>query len=51
MTPEQRMQLGQQLVQSARQQGQSFPDINGDGIDDRLQDPATLAQVTNQVQQ
>src|SRR3712207_9114515 len=28
LTPEQRMQLGQALVQSARQQGQSFPDVN-----------------------
>jgi hypothetical protein len=44
LTPEQRMQLGQALVQSARQQGQSFPDINQDGIDDRLQDPDYLAQ-------
>ncbi len=51
MTPEQRMQLGQQLVQSARQQGMNFPDVNGDGIDDRLQDPEYLARTTTRVQQ
>jgi hypothetical protein len=36
LTPEQRMQLGQVLIQSAREQGQSFPDVNEGGIDDRL---------------
>jgi hypothetical protein len=51
LTPEQRMQLGQQLIQSARQGGQSFPDVNGDGIDDRLQDPNFLAQKATQVHQ
>ncbi len=51
LTPEQRMQLGQVLIQSAREQGQSFPDVNQDGIDDRLQDPDYLAQTATQVQQ
>jgi hypothetical protein len=51
LTPQQRMQLGQALIQSARQQGQSFPDINQDGIDDRLQDPDFLAQKATEVQQ
>ena len=51
LSPEQRMQLGQALIQSARQQGQSFPDVNQDGIDDRLQDPDYLAQTATQVQQ
>ena len=51
LTPEQRMQLGQALIQSARQQGQSFPDINQDGIDDRLQDRDFLAQKATEVQQ
>jgi len=51
LTPEQRMQLGQALIQSARQGGQEFPDVNGDGIDDRLQDPDFLAQKASQVQQ
>src|ERR671921_1990045 len=51
LTPEQRMQLGQALDQSARQQGQSFPDVNRDGIDDRMQDPDYLAQTATQVQQ
>jgi hypothetical protein len=51
LTPEQRMQLGQALVQSARHEGQSIPDINQDGIDDRMQDPDYLAQTVTQVQQ
>jgi hypothetical protein len=51
LTPEQRMQLGQSLVQSARQQGQSFPDVNEDGVDDRLQDPDYLAQTAARVQE
>ena len=51
MTPEQRAQLGQQLIQSARQQGHSFPDVNQDGIDDRLQDPEYLARTTTQLHQ
>ena len=51
LTPEQRVQLGQALIQSARQQGQSFPDVNRDGIDDRMQDPGYLAQTATQVQQ
>jgi hypothetical protein len=51
LTPQQRMQLGQQLIQSARQGGQDFPDVNGDGIDDRLQDPNFLAQKATQVHQ
>src|SRR5215207_4373788 len=51
LTPQQRMQLGQQLIQSARQGGQDFPDVNGDGIDDRLQDPDFLAHKATQVHQ
>jgi hypothetical protein len=44
LTPEQHMHLGQALVQAARQQGQSIPDVNREGIDDRMQDPDYLAQ-------
>src|ERR671910_1043162 len=51
LSPEQRMQLGQALVQSARHEGQSISDINQDGIDDRMQDPDYLAQTVTQVQQ
>ncbi len=50
LTPQQRMQLGQALIQSAREQGQSFPDVNQDGIDDRLQDPHYLAQTIARVE-
>lgn len=51
MTPEQRAQLGQQLIQSAQQQNLDFPDVNKDGIDDRLQDPEYLARTTAQLHQ
>jgi hypothetical protein len=51
LTPEQRVQLGQALIQSARQEGQAFPDVNRDGIDDRMQDPDYLAQTATRVQQ
>jgi hypothetical protein len=37
--------------QQARQQGVDVPDLNRDGVDDRLQDPASLAQVTGQLHQ
>lgn len=51
LTPQQRLQLGQHLQQRTRQQGLNVPDLNRDGIDDRLQDPAYLAQATGQLQQ
>ena len=51
MSPQERMQVGQYMAQRARQQGHSFPDLNEDGIDDRLQDPAHLAQVTGRMHQ
>lgn len=51
LSPQQRMELGQYLVQGARQQGLNFPDVNQDGVDDRMQDPRYLAQVTSQMRQ
>jgi len=51
LTPEQRGQFGQYLQQQARQQNLNIPDLNRDGIDDRLQDPGYLAQATGQVHQ
>ena len=51
LSPQQRQQFGQYLQQQARQQGVDVPDLNRDGIDDRLQDPAYLAQVTGRLQQ
>jgi hypothetical protein len=51
LSPQQRQQFGQYLQQQARQQGVAVPDLNRDGIDDRLQDPAYLARVTTQVHQ
>ena len=49
LTPQQRLQLGQHLQQQTRQQGYNVPDLNRDGIDDRLQDPAYLARATGQL--
>ncbi len=51
LTPQQRMQLGQHLVQQGRRQGVAFPDVNQDGVDDRLQDPGYLAQMTGRMDQ
>ncbi len=51
MSPQERQQFGQYLRQRARQQQVNFPDLNRDGIDDRLQDSAYLAQVTTQMHQ
>jgi hypothetical protein len=51
LSPQERQQFGQYLQQQARQQGVAVPDLNRDGIDDRLQDPAYLARVTSQVHQ
>jgi hypothetical protein len=49
MSPEGRVRFGRYLGQKAKQQGHTFIDLNQDGIDDRLQDPAFLAHKTNQV--
>ena len=51
MAPQERQQFGRHLQQYAQQQGVNFPDMNRDGIDDRLQDPRYLAQMTSQVHQ
>ena len=51
MQPQERMQVGRYLQQQVRQQGLNFPDLNRDGIDDRLQDPGFLAQMTGQMHQ
>ena len=51
LSPQERLQLGQYLRQRARQQGVDVPDLNRDGIDDRLQDPAYLAQAAGRLHQ
>ena len=51
LSPEERQQLGRYLQQQARQQGVDVPDLNRDGIDDRLQDSAYLAHAAGQMQQ
>ena len=51
MAPQERMEFARHLQQRSRQQGVDFPDFNQDGIDDRYQDPRTLAQVTSRMEQ
>src|SRR3712207_2584011 len=51
MTPQQRRQLGQYLRQQAQQRNVNVPDLNQDGIDDRLQDLSYLAHVTTRMHQ
>lgn len=52
LSPQERVALGRYLLTEAPAQGGTgFPDVNGDGIDDRLQDPRYLAGVTAQAQQ
>jgi hypothetical protein len=51
LSPQQRMELGQYLQQGGQQQGLSFPDMNRDGVDDRMQDPGYLAQMAGQMRQ
>ena len=51
MSPEERVQFGRYLQQQANQRGMDFPDLNGDGVDDRFQDPGYLAGVTGRMQQ
>ncbi|MDV2993527.1 MAG: hypothetical protein N4J56_003181 [Chroococcidiopsis sp. SAG 2025] len=51
MSPQERMQFGQYLQQQTRGQNYDFPDLNQDGIDDRLQDPNYLARATGSIHQ
>ncbi len=51
MSPQERQQFGQMLRQRSQQQGVNFPDVNHDGIDDRMQDPNYLAQITGRMHQ
>jgi hypothetical protein len=51
LSPDQRMQLGRHIQQRAPQFGVSFPDQDMNGQDDRLQDPAYLAQMTGRIHQ
>ena len=51
LSPQERLQLGRLLQQQARQRGVDAPDLNGDGIDDRLQDPGYLARAAGRTDQ
>jgi hypothetical protein len=49
LTPEQRREFGRWLRTQARQQGATVPDLDFDGIDDRLEDSGYLADATTQL--
>ena len=49
LTPEERREFGRWLRTQAREQGAMVPDLDGDGIDDRLQDSGHLADATTQL--
>ena len=49
LTPEQRREFGRWLRTKARKQGATVPDLDRDGIDDRLEDPGYLADATTQL--
>ena len=52
MSPQERMEFTQYLRQRAQQQNLNFPDLNQDGIDDRVQrDPGELARMTTRMRQ
>ena len=49
LTPQQRLEFGRYLQRQAPQYGFGGQDLNGDGIEDRFQDPAYLSQVTGRM--
>jgi hypothetical protein len=49
LTPEERQEFARYMRQRAQEQG--ITDFDGDGMDDRLQDPSDLARATTQVRQ
>ncbi len=52
MSPQERRQFVQYLRQRAQEQQFDFPDLNQDGIDDRVQqDPRELARMTSRMRQ
>ena len=52
MSPQERAQFVQYMRQRAQQQNLNFPDLNQDGIDDRVQrDPGELARMTTRMRQ
>ena len=52
MSPQERVEFTRYLRQRAQQQNFDFPDLNQDGIDDRVQqDPRELARMTTRMRQ
>jgi hypothetical protein len=50
LSPEERAEFSQHLQQQVQKQQIPFPDANRDGVDDRLQDSNSLAQMVTQLQ-
>jgi len=50
LSPDERLQFGQHLQQQMQQQQIPSVDLNQDGIDDRLQDSGSLAQMVTHLQ-
>ena len=51
MSVEERREFARYLQSRARDRGLGFPDLDGDGVDDRLQDPRELARTTSRMEQ
>jgi len=51
MSPQERQGFAQHLQQQAQAQNISIPDMNQNGVDDRMEDPRALAQYTTQIHQ
>ena len=52
MSPQERAEFTRYMRQRAQQENLDFPDLNQDGIDDRMQqDPGALARMTTRVNQ
>jgi hypothetical protein len=49
LSPEQRAEFGRWLQTQGRQHDARIPDLDGDGRDDRFQDPQTLARAATQM--
>lgn len=51
MSPQERQAFAQYMQQQAQAQNIPIPDMNQNGVDDRMEDPRALAQYTTQIHQ
>jgi hypothetical protein len=49
LSPQERQEFGQWLRERGRAQGGDMTDLDGDGVEDRMQDPGELAEMTTRV--